>query len=80
MLETIHLWRRPLTVRFAGTDSVVTGPAEARRILLLDWPAEPTDKHKIASDVCLSAMEGAPAEPSWVAFMEAAIEARIFVE
>lgn len=80
MFDTPHLWDRPLTIKLDGNAQVISGPAEARRILLLEWPAEPTDKHKAASDACLSAMEGASAEPSWMAFMEVAIEAGIFVE
>lgn len=80
MLDTPHLWDRPLTIALDGQTRIVSGPAEARRILLLEWPADPTDKHKAASDTCLDAMEGAAAEPSWVAFMEVAIEAGIFVE
>lgn len=63
-----------------GIPHEVTGPAQARHILLVDWPAERTDLHKIASDVCLAAMEGANPEPSWLAFLEAAIEAGIFLE
>lgn len=76
----MHQWDRSVTIRLAGKDHVVLGPAEARRILLLEWPVEPTGKHKIASDVCLAAMEGASPEPSWLAFMEAALEAGIFIE
>ena len=80
MLDTIHTWDRPITITLNGEHLVVMGPAQARNILLLDWPTERTDKHKIASDVCLAAMEGADPEPAWLAFMEATIEAEIFVE
>lgn len=79
MLDTTNRWKRPVTIRLAGRRIDVGGPVQARHILLVDWPAERTDKHKIASDICLAAMEGADAEPAWVAFMEAAIEAKIFV-
>jgi len=80
MLDTIHTWARPITISLNDADLIVIGPAQARNILLLDWPAERGDKHKIASDVCLAAMEGADPEPAWLAFMEATIEAGIFVE
>lgn len=69
-----------MTIALDEQTRIISGPAEARRILLLEWPAAPTDKHKAASDTCLAAMEGAAAQPSWVAFMNVAIEAGIFVE
>ena len=80
MLDTIHAWDRPITLTLNGEPVVVTTPAQARNILLMDWPAERGDKHKIASETCLAAMEGAAPEPAWLAFMEAAIEAGIYVE
>ncbi len=80
MLDTIHSWDRPITIRLGGDAVVVATPAQARNLLLMDWPGERGDKHKIASDLCLAAMEGASPEPAWLAFMEAAIEAGIFVE
>lgn len=80
MFATANKWKRPITIMLAGRRVEVAGPVQARHILLVDWPAERTDKHKIASDVCLAAMEGADPEPAWVAFMEAAIEAGMFVE
>lgn len=80
MLDTIHAWERPITIKLNGEAVVVSTPAQARNILLMEWPVERDDKHKIASDTCLSAMEGAAPEPAWMAFMEAAIEAGIFVE
>ena len=80
MLDTIHAFERPLTIKLNGENEIVTTPAQARNILLLQWPAERGDKHKIASSLCLEAMHGADAEPAWLAFMEAAIEAGIFVE
>ena len=80
MLDTLHAWDRPITITLGGEDIVITTPAQARNVLLMDWPAERGDKHKIASDLCLTAMEGASPEPAWLAFMEAAIEAEIFVE
>jgi hypothetical protein len=80
MIDAIHTWDRPLTVKINGEDLVVRNPTQARNLLLMEWPAERTDHHKIASDLCLSAMEGADPEPAWLAFMEAAIEAGVFVE
>ncbi|KKB77154.1 hypothetical protein VW35_15660 [Devosia soli] len=80
MLDTLHTWERPLTITLNGEPLVVVAPAQARNILLLDWPAERGDKHKIASDLCLAAMEGANPEPAYLAFMDATIEAGIFVE
>jgi hypothetical protein len=80
MLDTIHAWSRPITIRLDDGTKIIKTPAEARNFLLMDWPAARGDKHKIASDLCLSAMEGASPEPSWLAFMDAAIEAGIFVE
>lgn len=80
MLDTIHAWDRPITVTLNGEQTVIGTPAQARNVLLMDWPAERGDKHKIASDLCLAAMEGASPQPAWLAFMEAAIEAGIFVE
>ena len=80
MLDTIHTWDRPMTIRLNDEALVVVAPAQARNILLLDWPAERGDKHKIASDLCLAAMEGANPEPAYLAFMDATIEAGIFVE
>lgn len=79
-MESLHTWERPLTIMLAGDKVVVAGPAQARNILLLEWPLDRTDKHKIASDVCLAAMQGAGSEASWLAFMELIIEAGIFVE
>jgi hypothetical protein len=80
MLDAIHTWERPITLTLNGETVVVQTPTQARNILLMDWPAERSDKHKIASELCLAAMEGADPEPSWLAFMEASIEAGIFVE
>ncbi len=80
MLDTIHAFSRPITIMLDGERQVVTTPVEARNILLMEWPGERGDKHKIASSLCLDAMEGADSEPAWLAFMEAAIEAGIFVE
>ena len=80
MLDTIHTWDRPITITLNEEALVVVAPAQARNILLLDWPAERGDKHKIASDLCLAAMQGANPEPAYLAFMEATIEAGIFVE
>lgn len=80
MLDTIHAWERPVTIKLNGESVIVSTPAQARNVLLLDWPAERGDRHKIASELCLAAMEGASAEPAWLAFMEAAIEANVFVE
>ncbi len=80
MLDAIHTWDRPITIKLGGENMVVSTPAQARNILLMEWPAEHTDKHKIAKDTCLTAMEGASPEPAWLAFMEASIEAGIFVE
>ncbi len=80
MLDTIHSWDRPITIRIGDKDIAVETPMEARHILLIDWPGERTDKHKIASQLCLDAMEGANGGPAWLAFMEAALEAGIFVE
>jgi hypothetical protein len=79
-MESLHTWDRPLTIVLAGDNVIVTGPAQARHILLVEWPLDRTDKHKIASDICLAAMQGAGSQASWLAFMELAIEARIFVE
>lgn len=79
-MESMHTWERPLTIMLAGNEVVVVGPAQARNILLVEWSLERSEKHKIASDVCLAAMQGAGAEASWLAFMELAIEAGIFVE
>ena len=80
MLDTIHTWSRPVVVRIGEENLSVLAPAQARNLLLMEWPGERTDKHKIASDMCLAAMEGADPEPAWLAFLEAAIEAEIFVE
>lgn len=80
MFATANKWKRPITITLAGRRVKVTGPVQARHILLVDWPGERTNTHKIASDTCLAAMEGADPEPAWMAFMEAAIEAGIFVE
>lgn len=80
MLDTIHTWDRPITIKLNGEALIVMAPAQARNILLLDWPGERGDKHKIASELCLEAMEGANAEPAYLAFLEATIEADIFVE
>lgn len=80
MLDATNRWKRPVTIMLSGVRNEVAGPVQARHILLVDWPAERTDKHKIASDICLAAMEGADPESAWLAFMEAAIEAGIFVE
>ena len=80
MLDTIHAFSRPITIMLDGERQVVTTPVEARNILLMEWPGERGDKHKIACSLCLDAMEGADSEPAWLAFMEAAIEAGIFVE
>ena len=80
MLDTIHAFSRPITIMLDGERQVVTTPVEARNILQMEWPGERGDKHKIASSLCLDAMEGADSEPAWLAFMEAAIEAGIFVE
>ncbi|GEM_PF-3106887 len=80
MLDTIHAWEQPITVRIGEEQLVVRTPVQARNILLMDWTAERTDKHKIASDLCKAAMEGASPEPAWLAFMEATLEAGVFVE
>lgn len=80
MLDTIHTWDRPLIITLNGEALVVVAPAQARNILLLDWPGERGDKHKIASELCLAAMEGANPEPAYLAFMDATIEAGMFVE
>lgn len=80
MNDGMHQWARPLSVTIAGHAHPVTGPAEARNILLMDWPGERTDLHKKASMSCLDAMEGADPEVAWMAFMEAAIEAGIYAE
>ncbi|MFD2647447.1 DUF982 domain-containing protein [Devosia albogilva] len=80
MLDSIHAFSRPITIRLNGETQTITTPVEARNILLMEWPGERGDKHKIASSLCLDAMEGADPEPAWLAFMEAAIEAEIFVE
>jgi hypothetical protein len=80
MLDAVHTWERTITINLGGDDLVVSTPAQARNVLLMEWPAERTDLHKIASDHCLEAMEGADPEPAWLAFMEAAIEAGVFVE
>ncbi|MBJ3786728.1 DUF982 domain-containing protein [Devosia sediminis] len=80
MLDAIHTWDRPITITLGGEQLVVHTPTQARNILLMDWPTERTDKHKIASDLCLAAMEGAAPEASWLAFMDVALEAGIFVE
>ena len=80
MIDDVHSWERPITLNLSGKDVIVHTPAQARNILLMEWPAEHTDLHKIAKDHCLEAMEGATPEPSWLAFMEVAIEAGVFVE
>jgi hypothetical protein len=80
MLDAIHTWDRPITVNIGREQLVVRTPIQARHVLLMDWPAERTDKHKIASELCLAATEGASPETAWVAFMDAALEAGIFVE
>lgn len=81
MLDTIHTWERPLTIMLDGTPQAVTSPAEARHILLMDWPeAERSDKHKAASQACLAAIEGADPEVAWAAFLDVVVEAGIFVE
>ncbi|SMQ75921.1 Protein of unknown function [Devosia lucknowensis] len=80
MLDAIHTWERPITVRSADELLVIRTPTQARNFLLMDWPGDRTDKHKIASELCLAAMEGASVETAWVAFMDAALEAGLFVE
>ncbi len=80
MLDAVHTWERPITLKLGSEEVVVETPAQARNLLLLEWPAERTDLHKIASDHCLEAMEGADPGPAWLAFMEVAIEAGVFVE
>ena len=80
MLDDVHTWQRPVTINLGSKDRVVQTPAQARNVLLMDWPAAPTDLHKIAKDHCLEAMEGADPEPAWLAFVEVAIEAGVFVE
>lgn len=45
-----------------------------------EWPNERSDKHKTARDTCVAAMQGAAAGASWMAFIDAGIEAGIFVE
>ncbi|WMT90123.1 DUF982 domain-containing protein [Pelagibacterium sp. H642] len=80
MLDIIYKWSRPVTIMLNDTTQEVTGPSQARTILLQDWPGERTNLHKIASDTCQAAIEGANPEPSYLAFIEAAIEAGVFVE
>jgi hypothetical protein len=80
MLDTVHTWDRPVTIKLEGVDHVVASPVQARHVLLVDWPAERTDKHKAASQACLAAIEGASAEVAWAAFLDAALEAGIFVD
>lgn len=80
MDDAQHLWDRTVTVVLKDEKRVIESPSQARTILLIEWPAERTDKHKIASETCLAAMEGAAPEAAWVAFIDVAIEAGIFVE
>lgn len=80
MLDTIHTWDRPITIRIGEDAVAINTPMEARHVLLIDWPAERTDKHKVASQLCLDAMQGADSGPAWLAFLEAALEAEIFIE
>ena len=80
MIDAVHTWERPITIKLGQKEVVVETPAQARNILLMEWPSEHTALHKIAKDHCLEAMEGADPEPAWMAFMEAAIEAGVFVE
>ena len=80
MFDTVHTWKHPVTIKLGGAIHEVTGPGQARTILLQQWPAERTDLHKIASDACLAATEGANPEPSYLAFLETAIEAGIFLK
>ena len=80
MLDTVHTWAQPVTIRLDGVEHVVSSPVQARHVLLVEWPGERTDKHKAASQACLAAMEGANPEPAWTAFIDATIEAGIFVK
>jgi hypothetical protein len=80
MIDAVHTWERPITIKLGDKNVVVEAPAQARNILLMEWPGQRTNLHKIASDQCLTAMEGADPEPAWMAFMEVAIEAGVFVE
>ncbi|KKB08253.1 DUF982 domain-containing protein [Devosia chinhatensis] len=80
MLDAIHTWDNPVIISLGGEQVIVRTPAQARNVLLLDWPAERSDKHKIASGLCKAAMEGDDPGPSYWAFIEATLEAGIFVK
>ena len=79
LTENIHSWEQPVQVELNGTTHDVLTPAQARNILLIEWPGEHTGLHKAASQACLAAMEGADPQTAWSAFVEAAAEAGILV-
>jgi len=79
MLDTIHTWDNPVTIVLDGKELTITAPVHASHVLFVDWPAPRTDKHKIACQTCNAAMEGADPQVAWLAFIEATIEADIFV-
>lgn len=80
MTHSKHEWARPLKVRIGDETTSITSAAVARDLLLIKWPGERTDLHKVASEACLAAMEGADPEVAWLAFLEVAVEAGIYAE
>lgn len=82
MLDEVHLWAMPVKVRIAadGSETAIDHAARARHALLIEWPAAHTALHKAACDACLAAMQGNSADTARMAFIEAAIEADVFIE
>jgi hypothetical protein len=79
MLDAVHTWEHPVTIRLGGVDHSIAAPVQASHILFVEWPVDRTDKHKAASQACKAAMEGASPEVARAAFIDATIEAGLFI-
>ena len=70
-------WTKPVTVRIGDVTYVVNNTFMAARMLLQEWPAERTTKHRAARVACVEAMEGGDQDAARAAFESAAREAGI---
>lgn len=80
MLDDIHIWKTPVIIDLAGERHAIQSLAQASRVLHLGWPVERTAKHEFAVEACKAAMKGANPEVAYMAFVDATIEAGVFVE
>jgi hypothetical protein len=80
MLDGAHTWSRPVIIKVNGAERMIEAPAEASRVLYVEWPGDRTAKHKAACEAVKAAMEGADPEVAWVAFIEACIERGLLIE